>query len=82
MYKCPVYFTYFTYILVYGSKIPVHRVDLVCRSRSDLSVGEKEDGVLVLNAGHVVELLQIVVEGRVVVAATEFDLETLAAANV
>ena len=35
-----------------------------------LCVGEEEDGVLVLNSGRVVELLEVVVKAGIVVAAT------------
>jgi len=48
----------------------------------DLCVGEEEHGVLVLNSGHVVEFLEIIVEGRVVIASTQLNLETLAIAHV
>ena len=47
-----------------------------------LCVGEEEDGALVLHARLLVQLLQVVVEGRVVVAATQLDLEALAAVDV
>lgn len=47
-----------------------------------LSVGEQEDGVLVLDARLFVQLFEIVVERVVVVAARELDLKTLVAANV
>ena len=47
-----------------------------------LSVCEEEDGVRVLHSCNVVQRLEILVEGRVVVATTQLDLEALVAANV
>ena len=47
-----------------------------------LGVGEEEGGVRVLDAGVVVQLLQVVVELVVSVATTQLNLYTLVAADV
>lgn len=47
-----------------------------------LSVSEEENHVLALNAGHLVQFTQIVVETDVAVAAAELDLEAAVAAHV
>lgn len=47
-----------------------------------LCVGEEEDHVLSLHAGHLVQFAQVLVEAVVVVAAAEFDLEAAVAAHV
>lgn len=47
-----------------------------------LSVSEEEHHVLSLDAGHLVEFTQVVVETVVVVAAAELDLEAAVAAHV
>jgi len=47
-----------------------------------LCVCEEEDCVLVVDPGEVVQLFQVVVEGGVVVAATQLNLETPVPADV
>lgn len=47
-----------------------------------LSVREEENHVLALDASHLVQFSQVVVETVVVVAATELDLEAAVAAHV
>ena len=47
-----------------------------------LRVGEEEDSALVLHTSLLVQLLEVIMEGRVVIASTQLDLETLAAVYV
>lgn len=47
-----------------------------------LRVCEQEDSVLVLYAGHIIEFLEVIVKCRIVVSTTQFNLETLVAADV
>ena len=46
-----------------------------------LRVCEEKDSMFVLNAGHGVQLLKVVVEGGVVIASTQLNLETLVAVD-
>ena len=47
-----------------------------------LCICKEEDRVLVVDPGEVIQLLQVIVEGGVVVAATQLDLETPVPADV
>lgn len=54
-----------------------------CRTlHYDLRVGKQEHGVEILTSCHVVEFLQVFVEGDVIIASTQLYLETRVAAHV
>lgn len=49
---------------------------------NDLRVCEQEDCIQILHPSHVVQLLQVLMEGEIVIASAQLNLETRVAAHV
>ena len=77
--------------------VHVYRVNYTCRARANssflarqhlwfgvlyLSVCEKENSVLFFYSCHLVDFLEVLMEGVIIVASSEFNLEALVRANV
>lgn len=61
---------------------PYRRMLKVRPRGTNLSVCEEENGVFVLNSSNVIQSLQVLMEGCVVVTTTQLNLEALVATDV